>query len=60
MKKTYISPEIQLTVINCETLIAQSTMGKYSGDGGSQLVKEDVSSSSRNDDYNVWDDDWSK
>jgi len=58
MKKIYQTPALQLTEICCETLIAES-LHKYSGDGGTQLVKEDATSTSR-DSYNVWDDDWSK
>lgn len=58
MKKTYIIPEMQLTVIACEQLIAES-LGKHAtgADSGVVLVKENNSSTP---DYNVWDDDWSK
>ena len=60
MKKIYIIPEMQLTVIACESLIAESVeingSKKTSGTSGG-WAKEDASS---RQDYNVWDDDWSK
>ena len=60
MKKTYIIPEMQLTVIACEQLIAESlginSSTTVQGTSGG-WVKEDATS---RDDYNVWDDDWSK
>ncbi len=60
MKKTYIIPEMQLTMIACEKLIAESfeINGNTTVRGTSGgWVKEDTGSRS---DYNVWDDDWSK
>jgi len=62
MKKAYISPILDIRVLETESLIAVS-LDKYDDGGGDQLVKEDVSddifSSSRGG-YNIWDDDWSK
>lgn len=60
MKKTYIIPEMQLMVVDCEKLIAESLVVSGSGtaqgdDGG--WVKENNSSTPS---YNVWDDDWNK
>ena len=60
MKKTYIIPEIQLTLISHETIASGSeTQGFFQEGGTSQLIKEDVTNTS-NPSYNVWDDDWSK
>lgn len=59
MKKTYIIPQMQLTVVDCESLIAESIIiGDGSTDDGG-WVKQDVTSTTR-DSYNVWGDDWSK
>lgn len=62
MKKIYIIPEMQLTQLACESLIAESVVvdGQKTATGTSGgWVKEDATSTSR-DSYNVWDDDWSK
>ena len=61
MKKTYIIPQMQLTVVDCESLIAESLIigdGTATGEDGG-WVKQDVTSTTR-DSYNVWGDDWSK
>ena len=60
MKKTYISPTLQIVKINCEKLIAES-YGIYgqsvsNENGGWVKGESSPSSTSR---YNVWDDDWS-
>lgn len=60
MKKIYIIPEMQLTQLACESLIAESVVvdGQKTATGTSGgWVKEDAAS---RQDYNVWDDDWSK
>ncbi|MBR0273139.1 MAG: hypothetical protein IJQ59_03485 [Bacteroidaceae bacterium] len=49
MKKTYMIPELQIVEIHSEKLIAES-LDKYSGDGGSQLTKDE------GDWDEVWDD----
>lgn len=61
MKKSYIIPKMQLTVIACEQLIAESI--GINGDSSKKTTvanggwaKENTSTP----DYNVWDDDWSK
>lgn len=60
MKKTYIIPEVEIHAISVESLIAQSPLGGNDAVGnGTQLVKEDVTSSNTQN-YDVWDDDWSK
>ena len=61
MKKTYIIPEILVAEINCETLIATSPL---SVDGNQTSSAEQGgfvkgNTASRND-YDVWNDDWSK
>ena len=59
MKKIYITPCVQLTNVELQTMIAESA-GVYSttvsGEKGG-WVKEDSPSTSN---FNVWDDDWSK
>ena len=60
MKKTYINPEVLMTTVETEILIATSpdgfnkSLNTTGGDGSKALVKED------RQDYNVWNDDWSK
>ena len=60
MKKTYIIPQMQLTVVDCESLIAESIIigdGK-TDDGG--WVKEERGTGWGSSGKSVWDDDWSK
>ena len=62
MKKTYQIPEITVTKIVAEQMIAESQLGLNS-DAANSLSSDDIlvkgergSTSS----YNVWDDDWSE
>ena len=53
MKKKYIIPVLHITTVNCEAIIATSTLDVKRGTSVSeQYVKRDRSS------YSVWDDDW--
>jgi hypothetical protein len=57
MKKTYIIPELNITKLAVENMIAQSgptTSSQAALPDAHMDVKAD-----RND-YNVWDDDWSR
>ena len=57
MKKTYIIPELNITTLAVENMIAVSVPDTKEGPADQQAgmdVKSD-----RND-YNVWDDDWSR
>lgn len=57
MKKTYIIPELNITTLAVENMIAVSgpdTTEKQA----SQQAGMDVKSTRQ--DYNVWDDDWSR
>ena len=58
MKKTYIIPELNITKLAVENMIAQSgpqTSSKFVDSNVEMDVK-----SSQTDNYNVWDDDWSR
>ena len=53
MKKKYIIPVLHITTVNCEAIIATSTLDVKRGTSVSeQYVKRDRSS------YSVWDEDW--
>ena len=61
MKKTYIIPELNITKLAVENMIAQSQTSGPKVDGvntASQGAGMEVKAD-RND-YNVWDDDWSR
>ena len=57
MKKTYIIPELNITTLAVENMIAQS--GPTTS---SQAARQDVDMDVKADreSYNVWDDDWSR
>ena len=61
MKKTYIIPELNITTLAVENMVAaspdgfNSELGTTGVDGSASLVKEQD-----NESYNVWDDDWSR
>ena len=57
MKKIYIIPELQLTEIHCEKLIAESLLINSQQTTSTQYVKENPAAGRQ--DYNVWNDDWS-
>ena len=58
MKKTYIQPNLQVVMVNCEKLIADSyNVSNTTVDADAMVKGASSSSSSR---YNVWDDDWSE
>ena len=57
MKKTYMIPRLNTTLIGCEALIAESYGIQNKEVDMDAMVKGDNSSRS---DYNVWNDDWSK
>ena len=62
MKKTYIIPQMQLTVVDCESLIAESLIigdGTATGEDGG-WVKEERGTGWGSSGKSVWDDDWSK
>ncbi len=62
MKKTYIIPQTNIRFVELEGLVATSLkMSEGEINNASNVyVKEDNSTSSSRDSYNVWDDDWSK
>ena len=61
MKKTYIIPELNITTLAVENMVAaspdgfNSKLGTQGVSGDASLVKEQDTES-----YNVWDDDWSR
>jgi hypothetical protein len=65
MKKTYIIPELNITKLAVENMIAQSITGTQGADGigvggsssGANVTAGNVKD---NESYNVWDDDWSR
>ena len=61
MKKTYIIPELNITKLAVENMVAASPEG-FNSKLGSQGVSGDVSLVKEQGDqsYNVWDDDWSR
>ena len=60
MKKIqYIAPAICITTVGLENMIARSSGPGITSDAASQDVDMDVKAASR-EDYNVWDEDWSK
>lgn len=59
MKKTYIIPQVEIHVITVEGLIASSTPGaKINRNGSVDANSVDVKGNTQ--DYDVWDDDWSR
>ena len=57
MKKTYISPELMLIELDCNSHLMQESLPynpNIEVEDGGQYVKEDFFGSSSN----VWDDDW--
>lgn len=58
MKKTYITPSLQITKISCEKMVAESYGISNTVINEDAMVKGQSSSSSSSR-YNVWDDDWS-
>ena len=58
MKKTYIIPELNITTLAVENMIAVSGPQTIDTTSANQQAGMDVKAD-RND-YNVWDDDWSK
>ena len=61
MKKTYIIPQMDVTVLATEQLIADSPNVTINKDSASSVDAKDVDvKSSRNAGYNVWNEDWSE
>ena len=66
MKKTYIIPALQVAYITNELPIAASNRNKISSDGNSvsfdpnSMGGSDGSDAVKRNDYDVWDDDWSR
>jgi len=59
MKKIYIAPKFLLVNINCRSLVAISTVDKFSTGGNNEvLVKEDNSGSWNTGSKSVWDNEW--
>lgn len=59
MKKTYISPEVQMVLLATNNIIATSpTGGQVHATQAAEYSTGFVKSESNS--YNVWDDDWSK
>ena len=63
MKKLYQTPATMIVELNggalCQSLIIGSGNSDSGTGDGTDLVKQDVTSTTR-DSYNVWGDDWSK
>ena len=57
MKKTYIIPELNITKLAVENMIAQSGPQTSTTSADSQY---DMDVKQQRNDYNVWDDDWSR
>lgn len=63
MKKTYICPELQVTRVNTELMIAASITRINGADGlsngGSTEESGITTAGVKQNNYDVWDDDWS-
>lgn len=63
MKKTYICPELQITRVNTELMIAASITGISGAEGldlgGSTEESGITTAGVKQNNYDVWDDDWS-
>ena len=57
MKKIYLVPQLHVTRILTEVVVATSFSVDHTKETSEQYVKGDNTSRS---DYNVWNDDWSK
>jgi hypothetical protein len=60
MKKTYIAPELDVQLIQLESLVALSFKDGEADPDGEVLIKEDRGEDIWGSSKNVWDDDWSK
>jgi len=58
MKKTYIIPELNITTLAVENMIAVS--GPQTIDTTSADSQYGMDVKQQRNDYNVWDDDWSR
>lgn len=58
-KNQYIAPAICITTVGLENMIARSSGPATTSNAASQDAGMDVKAASR-EDYNVWDEDWSK
>ena len=63
MKKTYICPELQITRVNTELMIAASITGISGAEGldlgGSTEESSITTAGVKQNSYDVWDEDWS-
>ena len=62
MKKTYIIPTVNVTPVAISNIIASSPLGEFNqtlGDKGTQGVSGGAALTKQNN-YDVWNDDWSK
>ena len=58
MKKTYITPALLTVKVNTtSSLLAESSLGIYSSEEITD--SEEILVKGQQQDYNVWDDDWS-
>ena len=61
MKKTYIIPAVEIHAITVEGLIANSPAQPNAGvDSGQSVNANSVEVKGNSQNYDVWDDDWSK
>ena len=58
MKKTYIIPELNITKLAVENMIATSDLSVNNGTAASQEKGMEVKSSGATHSYNVWDEAW--
>jgi len=63
MKKTYLTPEVCITKVGTESMIAISSVegaDKLGVNNAGTSAAGVTSGNVKGEDYNVWDDDWSK
>ena len=60
MKKTYITPALLTVKVNTtSSLLAESSLGIYSSEENKIENSGEILVKGQQQDYNVWDDDWS-
>ena len=61
MKKTYIAPETTCTCVEVESIVAVSTFSMRYDSSQEVQDNEDIGvKANRTENYDVWNDDWSK
>ena len=60
MKKTYITPALLTVKVNTTSSLLTTSLGIYSSSEGNKITdSNEILVKGQQQDYNVWDDDWS-